>query len=103
MNELCRHFVTVLQLITSRTGPIAQRNILVEPRRTQRPDDDDTIAFIQLVDLSKHDVLFYMLQDYRFHDKYLKDEFARFNFRIHEDSDHSQSTGTAVSTVFKKK
>jgi hypothetical protein len=44
MDELCRHFDTVLQQIESR------RNILIEPRRPPRPDDDDTIVFIQLVD-----------------------------------------------------
>jgi hypothetical protein len=54
-----------LEQITPRTGPIAQRNILVEPRRPPMPDDDDTIAVIQLVDQKKHDILINMLQDYR--------------------------------------
>jgi hypothetical protein len=48
INVLCRHFDTVLEQITSRTGPIAQGNILVEPRRPPKPDD--TIAFIPGVD-----------------------------------------------------
>ena len=85
MDELCRHFDTVLQQIEARTGPVARRNILIEPRRPPRPDDDDTIVFIQLVDQTKHDMLIYMLNDYRFHSKYLKAEYATYNFRILED------------------
>ncbi len=85
IHQVCRHLDTILQQTSSRTGPVRKRTVLSEPRHPPRPDDDDTIGFIQLEDVTKLPTLMYLFQDYKFHGKYLKAELCHFNFNYMEE------------------
>jgi hypothetical protein len=85
IHQVCRHLDILLNQASTRTGPVSKRTILTEPRHPPRPDDDDTIGFVQLEDVTKLSTLMYLLHDYQFHGKYLKAELGFYNFNFMEE------------------
>jgi hypothetical protein len=64
---------------------VSKRTILSELRHPPKPDDDDTIGFIQLEDINKFPTLVYLLKNYQIHGKYLKAEMCFFSFNYLEE------------------
>jgi hypothetical protein len=83
--KVCRHLDIILNQASARTGPVSKRTILSEHRHPPRPDDDDTIWFVQLEHATKLTTLMYFFHDYQFHGKYLKAELGFLNFSFMEE------------------
>ena len=82
--KVARHFDNVLEQISTRVGPFTYVTIF-KTAKVDKPDERDTIGFIQLKNPHNHRELAFMLKEYCFHGKCLDAQLASFEFQSIDD------------------